>query len=117
MKTAGVMVMVLLLLLFLTETMVISVRRPLSCAVTHCTVLSLMCPGVFLCAQSRMSDAPSLQTGTVLCSGRYHVQKEINSELTDLKLSLICKLKLRDCLQGEDLPLYIKVSTAYKVGQ
>ncbi|DBA87363.1 TPA: hypothetical protein ACH3X1_004410 [Trebouxia sp. C0004] len=25
-----------------------------------------------------MSDAPSLQTGTVLCSGRYHVQKEIN---------------------------------------
>jgi len=87
------------------------------CTVTHCTVLSLLCPGVVLCAQSRMSDAPSLQTGTVLCSGRYHVQKEINSELTDLKLSLIPKLKLLDCLQGEVPPLFITVWTAYKVGQ
>ena len=85
MTNAGVMVMILLLLHW-SETMVISVRRPLSRAVHSDTV---HCPGVVLCAESRMSDAPSLQTGTVLCSGRYHVQKEINSELTDLQLSLM----------------------------
>jgi hypothetical protein len=80
--------------------------------VTHSTVLSLLCSGVVLCAQSRMSDAPSLQTGTVLCSGRYHVQEEINSELVDMKLSLVTKLKLLDCLQGEVPPLFITVWTA-----
>ncbi len=63
-----------------------------------------------------MSDAPSLQTGTALCSGRYHVQKEINSELTNLQVSLIFKLKVLERLQGEAPPLFIKVWTAYKVG-
>jgi len=59
-----------------------------------------------------MSDAPSLQTGPVLCSGRYHVQEDINSELVDMKLSLVTKLKLLDCLQGEVPPLFITVWTA-----
>ena len=97
----------------------ISVRRPFLCAAVHSDALNRTVTAVSRSrsAQSRMSDAPSLQEGTALCSGRYHVQKEINSELIDVPFSLIFKLTFLYCLQGEGPPLSIKVWTAYKLGQ